>query len=72
MPSTTIDPEILAQRLESVAEHYEQLAHKAGSYQRLVSQLRAQAAESREWATAFRNIACVTFDGDGNLEIDHA
>lgn len=65
----TINPEILAQRLEAAARRYEELASRAGKDVLMASGLSFQARESREWAQALRNIAAVGFDGADNIEI---
>lgn len=72
----TMSPEILAQRLEAAAIHYQATAKRAeeepknAAVDRLAAQLNAQAAECLEWAESLRNeILCVGFEGD-DLSVD--
>lgn len=77
----TMSPEILAQRLEAAAIHYQATAKNAraevrvdgGAVDRLAAQLDAQAAECLEWAEALRGeLLSAGFDGvDDAIEIQY-
>lgn len=75
MTTITVDPEILAQRLESAAQRYDDMAVWAShgsnppAVQMTASTLRAQAKESREWAKAFRNAGSLGFGGHNEIEV---
>lgn len=79
MPNITMSPEILAQRLEAAAIHYQRLADEADDDRleprstavRVARMLRAQAQECLDWAEALRGeIRAIGFDSDDRIELE--
>lgn len=74
MKTTLMNPEVLAQRLESAARSHERFAADWRTARPanpgMVSQLERQALESREWAKALRNVRRIGFEGD-DIEVTH-
>lgn len=70
MKTTRINPEILAQRLETAAAKYTAVANECPpANAKLAEILRRQAAECLEWAEAFRNSRVIGWEGD-DIELD--
>lgn len=75
MATTTINPEILAQRLEAAARRYEEAAIRAENdaderAHHLAHDFRKDAAESRTWAAAIRGANSLGWDG-ADIELIH-
>lgn len=73
MPRTILCPEILAQRLEHVADYYDKRALQATNIcqEQLRRAYEHQARESRVWAHALRTMRRVIDQGADDIVIDH-